>query len=71
MLSRDLQEVGRHQSLEQSIADIRLERPETLNLRLGQDEARHFEVFGPDEGEPIPHGILVTRHGRILIESRE
>src|SRR5579864_7837495 len=63
---RLLEELDRHQCLENRIARVRIESPEALDLGLGQAEAWHLHVFGLDDSKPIVGSALVGSHRPFL-----
>src|SRR6266487_4552871 len=56
------EEFGREKSLEQDVAHMRIEPPQTLDLRLRELQARHFQVLRPNKAKPIADGPRLSSH---------
>jgi hypothetical protein len=65
-----LEELGRHERVEQGIAYMWVECPEALDLRLRELETGHFEVLGLNETKPILDHTLLGSHCRFLFRGQ-
>ena len=54
--------VCRQQRLEHFVAGVGVEPPEPLDLRPGQLQTRHFQVFSLDEMQPVGDSALIGGH---------